>query len=145
MVKELRARWERFPPDCKNSPFPDNGSDVAVSLEVHEHLLTMVTKSVSMGDGPKVGQRLAVALYRALDRPADSYIPRWIINAFDAEYDFFVRRAHLSSSVAKPPTGDGLAEHFDAFERAFHSLIGPYFSGKEELDAILQDTNETAD
>ncbi len=79
------------------------------------------------------------------DRHEDDFIQPWIIEAFDAEYNFFVRRAHLPASVDKVPSDDGLSEHFEAFERAFHSLVGPYFSGKDELDAILRDTNPAAD
>ena len=50
-----------------------------------------------------------------------------------------------SQSIDKVPNDDGLIAHFESFERAFHSLVGPYFSGKEELDAILHDTNTPAD
>jgi hypothetical protein len=92
-----------------------------------------------------VGANLAIALFRALDRREDDFIPPWVIRSFDEEYDFFVSRAHLGRELDQVPADAGLKDHFEAFERSFHSVVGPYFSGKEELDAILQDTNTAAD
>jgi len=76
-----------------------------------------------------------------LESRDDRFIEPWIIDSFDNEYDFFVRRAHIALGLDSAPNDQGLAERVDAFERAFHSLVGPYFSGKEQLDAILQDAN----
>jgi len=112
-----------------------------VSHQVFQRLEKIVQKSREMSKQPTVGQQLASALFRSLDRRDDDFIPRWITEGFDAEYDYFVKRAHLALSADKVPNDDGLLAHFEAFERGFHSLVGPYFSGKEDLDAILQDTN----
>ena len=112
---------------------------------VYRYTESIVQKSMQIARQPRVGEQFAIALYKSLDRRQDDYIHPWIINSFDGEYDFFVNKAHLVKSLKKVPTDDGLIEHFEAFERAFHSLVGSYFSGKEELDDILQDTNETAD
>jgi len=51
----------------------------------------------------------------------------------------------LARKIEKIPTDHRLVENFERFERAFHSLVGPYFTGKEELDEILQATNATTD
>ena len=144
MVKELRERWERFPPNDQSYSERAN-SDIPVSPQVHRSLSKIVRKSREIADQPTVGTQLAIALFRSLDRRADEYIEPWVINSFDAEYAFFMERAHLAESVKKVPTDDGLTEHFESFERSFHSLVGSYFTGKEELDAILQDTNPAAD
>ncbi|NIA15870.1 MAG: hypothetical protein GWP08_17540 [Nitrospiraceae bacterium] len=144
MVKELAKRWTAFPP----SRLPDpQGADLGYSLapHVYEYAEKIVDRSRAMGGQPTVGGQLAMALSRSQDRPDDDFIPPWVIKRFDDEYGYFVGRAHVAQTVDKVPTDDGLAEHFEAFERAFHSLVGPYFSGKEELDAILQDTNAGSD
>lgn len=144
MVKTLAEKWNKFPP-TENERSGGIGSDVAVSPQVHRCLVKLVETSRELTDQPKEGERLAIALFRSLDRRDDEFIHPWIIMSFHDEYKFFVRRAHLAKSLDRVPTDDGLIEHFEAFERAFHSLVGPYFSGKEELDAILQDTNAAAD
>lgn len=144
MVESLADRWKKFPPtERKSSDL--NGPDVLVSSQVHGAVRQLVEKSAELKDQPSVGKQLASVLFRSLDRRANDYIDPWIITAFDSEYDFFMGRAHLRTKPAHMPTDDGLLAHFEAFERAFHSLIGPYFSGKEELDAILQDTNPRTD
>jgi len=143
MVKDLAERWKKHPAN----PIPPStpaGSDHTVSPQVYKCVQRIVRKSEEIADQLTVGNQLVIALFDSHDRRKDEFIPRWIIKSFDAEYDFFVKRAHLAKSVDSIPNDDGLAEHFEAFERAFHSLMGPYFSGKEELDAILQDTNESS-
>jgi len=144
MVKELAKRWSTYPPPGVID-IGKTTSEFTVSAQVYRYVEKIVRKSGEIHDQPSVGKQLASALFRSLDRRNPELILPWIIRSFDAEYDFFVKRAHLAQSVDKVPTDDGLIEHFESFERAFHSLVGPYFTGKEELDAILQDTNETAD
>jgi hypothetical protein len=144
MVKNLAEKWDQFPP---NEPLSSQiiGSDFLVSAQVYKCVNKVVKKSKQLKDQHTVGKQLAIALFRSLDRRDDEFIQPWIIKSFDEEYDFFVRRAHLAKSLDRVPSDEGLNDHFEAFERAFHSLVGPYFSGKEELDAILQDTNTAAD
>ena len=119
--------------------------DVVVSPQVYRCVAELVQAHKGLRQQPRIGEDLAVTLFRSLDRRANDFLPPWIMDSFHAEYKFFVSRAHLARSSDNIPSDDGLAEHFRAFERAFHSLVGPYFSGKEELDAILQDTNATTD
>lgn len=144
MVKELAKRWDKYPPKSARSS-DGSSDDFIMSPQVYQYTECIVRKSVQIANQPTVGRQLAIALFRSLGRRQGEYIHPWIIRSFDDEYNFFVSRAHLVSSLNQVPTDDGLMEHFEAFERAFHSLVGPYFSGKEELDAILQDTNTTAD
>ena len=115
-------------------------------MNVYNYVVKIVEKSRQFArDKSTIGRDLVVALFRSGERREDEFIPPWVIKAFDDEYNFFVKRAHLASNEAGMPTDDGLVERFEAFERAFHSVIGSYFTGKDELDAILQDTNATAD
>lgn len=144
MVKELVRRWEKFPASGQNKS-ENVDSESTVSSQVYRQLEKIVQKSDEIVAQPTVGRQFAIALFRCLDRRQDDFIHPWIVESFDAEYDFFVKRAHLAESVANVPNDNGLIIHFEGFERAFHSLVGPYFSGKEELDAILEDTNQPAD
>jgi len=144
MVEELCGLWRQFPPSTTRSSF-EMDSDARVSPQVYRQIETIVRKSAQLAEQRTVGSQFAMALFRSMDRPESEFIQAWIIKAFDKEYDFFVKRAHLAGHIDKVPNDDGLIDHFEAFERAMHSLVGPYFSGKEELDAILQDTNEAAD
>jgi hypothetical protein len=144
MAKTLTERWEKFPPNTKHSE-DEKDSDYPISPQVYRQVEKIIKKSLKINNQPKIGKQLAIALFRSLGRGENEFIHPWIIEAFDAEYDFFVARAHLSTSVDKIPNDEGLIKHFEAFERAFHSLVGPYFSGKEELDDILQDTNQSTD
>lgn len=143
LARELASNWEKFPASLGQwAGRPD--SDVPVTPQVYHALVKLIDKSRGIADQPSVGKHLAVALYRSADRHEHEFLPPWIIKCFDSEYDYFVKRAHLAKSVSRVPTDEGLAEHFEAFERAFHSLVGSYFTGKEELDAILQETNAGA-
>jgi hypothetical protein len=144
MVRALAEQWKQFPPNGSGR-HEDIGTDIPVSARVHGSVLRLVEKSRDLADQPTVGKQLAIALFRSLDRRNDDFIHPWIISSFDGEYKFFVSRAHLARSMDRVPTDEGLMEHFEGFERAFHSLVGPYFSGKEELDAILRATNTAAD
>ena len=144
MVKVLAERWKEYPPKQTETSDSER-TDFTVSPQVYRSVKKIVQKSLDIADQPTVGKQLAIALFRSLDRREDEFIHPWIMDSFDAEYNFFVTRAHLAKSVDKMPNDDGLIEHFEAFERSFHSLVGPYFSGKEELDGILQDTNKATD
>jgi hypothetical protein len=83
-----------------------------VSAQVYRYVLKLVEKSRELAEQPTIGKQLAIALFRSLDRRADEFIPPWIIRAFDDEYNFFVRRAHLARSLDRVPTDDGLKEPF---------------------------------
>lgn len=144
MVKALVKKWEEYPPPG-NVDTDGASSGIQVSRQVFRYVEKIIEKSNEMASQPSVGNHLAIALFRSIDRRDDEFIPPWVIDAFNAEYDFFVARAHLVLEMKKVPDDDGLIENFEKFERAFHSLVGPYFSGKEELDDILQSTNTTTD
>ena len=142
-IKKLVAQWDKFPPTEPSSSDP--GSHDQVSPQVYSVVLDLVETEKKLADQPSVGQQLAIALFLSLERREDDFIHPRIIDAFHDEFKFFVSRAHLARAIDKVPTDDGLTERFESFERSFHSLVGPYFSGKEELDAILQDTNPKPD
>jgi hypothetical protein len=144
MVKQLSEIWPRS--DQLEEPNNTNAMEKN-SLDSRTYRLVdkIVAKHRSVAVQPSVGKCLAVALFRAAQQPSEAFIPPWLIKSFDSEYDFFVKRAHLVRSMDKVPTNEGLIEHFEAFERALHSLVGLYFTGKSELDAILQDTNAAGD
>lgn len=145
MVKQLVHLWEASLVS-EGKRFERIGSHVAVHANVHNYVAKIVEKSKKMArDQSTIGKSLAVALFNSSDSRDDRFIAPWIIKSFDDEYDFFVTRAHLAQREEQMPTDDGLVAHFEAFERAFHSMVGSYFTGKEELDAILQDTNDAAD
>lgn len=115
-----------------------------VSPGVYKEVEAIVAKSRDYKEQPSVGAQLAIALFRSVERRRDEYLPEWIKESFQKEFIFFTRRAHLALRMDDVPTAEGLVEHFESFERSFHSLIGRYFTGKEELDAILRDTNAPA-
>lgn len=144
MVKELVQAWQNFPTTSALKRCAA-ASDIPVSAQVHECLMCIIKKSEQMSKQQSIGNHLAVALFRSIGRRSDEFIQKWIIDEFNAEYDFFVKRAHLVRNLKKVPDDNGLVGNFEKFERAFHSLVGPYFTGKEELDDILQDTNTTTD
>ncbi len=142
MVMHLVTLWDRYPPVQMISE--TNESAYSLTPPLYKYCAKIVNKSKHMGTQPSIGARLASALYRSQERQVDEFVSPWIIRSFDEEYDFFVRRAHLADALSNMPTDDGLAQHFEVFEKSFHSLVGPYFSGKEVLDDILQDTNAIA-
>lgn len=143
MVKDLTEKWRKFPPTM--DIVPQIASDCIVSAKVYRCMKKLVDKSMKMREQPTNGEQLAIALFRSTGCLPDKAIQPWIFQAFNAEYDFFVKRAHLPTSMGTFPIDEGLTERFEAFERAFHSLVCPYFSSKEELDDILQATNSTTD
>jgi hypothetical protein len=140
LVAKLRDVWDANPA-VEDAVSIDVGR--LVSAQAYNAAERLVEASRTVKEQASVGTRLARALFRAVERPEGMPIPGWIFSAFDEEYDFFVGRAHLRPTGM--PAGDGLLVHFESFERAFHSIVGPYFKGKEELDAILAETNRRAD
>lgn len=143
MAQALAQQWDRH---ANSQPPTPDGVDPYVMIhdQVHKSMIKIVDKWKELEEQPKVGALLAIALHRTKDSPESESIPPWVLDAFHKEYKFFVKRAHLAIEVDDVPTEDGLEDHFQAFERAFHSLVGQYFSGKEELDDILQETNTTS-
>jgi hypothetical protein len=139
LVAALRDVWDMNPVLDGGVP---SDSDRPVSARAHSAAARLVETSRTLKEQGSVGTRLARALFRAVDRP-EQPVPGWIFKAFDKEYDFFVARAHLRGSTV--PWGDDIRTHFESFEGAFHSIVGSYFKGKGDLDAILADTNRRAD
>ena len=147
MAKKLATSWKNFKPLIEKNATSCNDNNSCV-IRMHpricEEIIEIVKKSWEMaGDGKRqssIGAAIASALFQHCHHDKNEFIPNWVIKSFDVEYDYFVGQAHLN----KIPTGEGLCEHFEAFERAFHSLVGAYFMGKEELDTILQDANQDA-
>jgi len=140
MVKNLSITWNQSMPLISENL----GFGYLVSESVYKKIIEIIKKENEMKTQPKVGEQLAIALFRASDRREEFMHPA-VIDAFNDEYAYFMSKAHFPAKLEKGLADEGLKEHFEAFERAFHSLIGPYFSGKEEIDAILQDTNATTD
>jgi len=141
LAAKLRDSWETNPIQDQSL---ESDSDRLVSAQVYAAAEDLVRRSRDLGEQDSVGTRLTKALFGAVDRPLGTMpVPGWVFQAFNAEYDFFVERAHLRASIDQ--LEDGLQQHFEDFERAFHSMVGPYFRGKEDLDAILEETNEKTD
>jgi hypothetical protein len=143
MVRTLEKLWTNNPPQTLSTSVIDR-IKVEMTTRTYTHLQGMVNKRKHF-ETTSIGQQFAQSLFRSMEHRLTGFIPAWVISSFDAEYNFFVGRAHLSTSVDKIPSDDGLVEHFQTFEKAFHAIVGPYFKGKEELDVILQDTNATTD
>lgn len=139
LVVALRDVWDPGPTAGEGLP---SDSDRRVSAQAYRAAERLVETSRSLREQRSIGTRLARALYRAVDRPEEP-VPGWIFRAFDEEYDFFVARAHLRADALL--WDEDIRTHFESFERAFHSIVGSYFKGKGELDAILADTNRRAD
>lgn len=140
---ELAKAWADFPPPARLPEHPTDSQ--IVTPQVFCRAERIVLRCATFSDGATFGRDLALALHRSLDPSRAGTLSPLVINAFNDEYGYFVKRAHLATSVDSQPDVDGLVDHFEAFERSFHSFVGPYFSGKEELDAILQSTNATTD
>lgn len=142
MIHGLVTAWDASP---ANESITDQSLPTEVRLDprTYRQVRKIVEKSKELGQPARVGTRLATALFRAIERRQEEFIPPHVIKSFDLEFDFFVARAHLSMNST--PSAEGMIEHFESFERSFHSLVGRYFTGKEELDAILRDANATTD
>ena len=138
MVQHLVKLWEKNPTLNKDGIEGDKNY-IPVSNKVYRYVSKIVCKSQKMAkDQTSVGGAFAAALFHYGGRSTTDFIAPWIIKSFNEEYDYFVNNAHLD----RPPKCEELPQRFEAFEKAFHSLVGSYFSGKEELDAILEDAND---
>jgi hypothetical protein len=142
-VKSLCKEWNKCAPGQQRADVT-NSIGYVVDPRIYRCVEDIVSAQKNIVDQPSVGKSLAIALFRAAEKPPEEFISPWLIRSFDREYDFFVARAHLAKSMNKAVSDKGLAEHFKAFERAFHSMVGSYFTGQDELDEILQDTNTRA-
>lgn len=135
-VRVLRTAW-------KADPFRDEevppGHPRQVTPEVYQALERLMEKSLGLEAQSSLGVQLYQALLRSVERPSEGDAPHWASSAFDKDHKFFVERAHINASGQKAAAQ--LPESFADFERAFLAMIGPYFRRKDELDAILEDTN----
>lgn len=113
---------------------------VAVSVAAARSVDDLLERHRRLKEQPRSAVVLARAMYR---RFAESGLeaPRRLVDQFERERVWFTKRAHLVIEMEKVPSDDGLMEHFAAFERALYSLVGQYFTGKTEIDAILQQAN----
>lgn len=85
-------------------------------------------------------QILARAIYRRYTEVGHS-APDRLVETFRAQFDWFTARAHLVRDFADLKCDAELSAQFLAFERTLSSLVCGYFTGKEELDAILDRAN----
>lgn len=139
-VGKLSSIWKQNPPNVPSN-LKEINFDVTVNSRIFKYLVELIEIDNELKYPPKIGHQLAIALYRSRDLREDNPISPWILGQFHREYKFFVERSHINSTKSD----DNLVKHFEAFERAFHSLIGSYFTGKDDLDAILQKTNNPDD
>ena len=100
----------------------------------------LLAKYEAIKKQPKSAEVLARALFR---RFAESGFepPTRLASMFEKERVWFVQRAHLKREHTEAHSEDELLEHFASFEGALHSLVGRYFTGREDLDAILSEAN----
>jgi len=141
-AKELASSWKQHPPTELNSDI--SSSDYVIRSELYTKTNSVVETARRIEDQSSKEQRFAEVLFHSLDRSKEDSIAPWIIKTFKEEYKYFIGWAHFRKMDSSAGFEAELTKHFKDFERAVHSLIGPYFSGKEELDGILQATNTRA-
>lgn len=145
-VDNIDSLWVRSSKSLLNTHDPSadamSGShDVTIAIAAARAVENLLEKHRELKKQPRSAEILAGTLYR---RFAESGLgaPRRLVDTFETERDWFTKRAHLVIEEKKLPTEDGLVEHFASFENALYSLVGQYFAGKKEIDAILQQTNQ---
>ncbi|MFG0243666.1 MAG: hypothetical protein ACF8R9_12840 [Phycisphaerales bacterium JB054] len=144
-VEKVEQRWEGTPTDSLAPAATSAGGDVAatmrISLSAARSVEGLLDVHRALKKQPRSAEVLARALYR---RFADAGLdpPKRLVEVFERERRWFTERAHLVRDHEKLPSDEGLDEHFTAFENALFSLVGPYFAGKQEIDAILQQANQ---
>ena len=114
---------------------------IAISVAAFQSVERLLNKHKELGQEPRSMEVLARALYRRFAE-ARLDVPRRLVANFEEERIWFTNRAHLGRDLAKLPNEEGLAEHFASLESALYSLVGQYFTGKEEIDVILQLGNQ---
>ena len=144
-VERIEAHWANANrPLLAVGASPATGThtadEVSISAAAARSVDRLLERHRALKKEPRSAEVLARALYR---RFAESGLdaPGRLVGAFEAERVWFTKRAHLVREKEKLPCDDGLVEHFTSFERALYSLVGKYFTGKKEIDAILEQAN----
>lgn len=149
LVTKVERHWpkEHVSFDAESSS-PDLSTKDSETIPITRIAFTQVNnllvKWKEIESQPTTGEYLSRVLLR-LNPATEVAIPRRIIATFDSERKWFTKRAHLVATASKIPSDDGLVQHFEAFEAAFFSFVGHYFSGTRELDDILLETNRSSD
>lgn len=140
LARDLAKYWHQQPEPLRSDKYSRGQPNEypSVTVRVHDQIRLIAEKCDELKPEKRVGSTLAIALFKSQKRRDDAPIPPRIIRAFDEEYDWFMERAHLNKVI---DTEDGLRQHVESFERAMHALVCSYFSGRDELDAILQQAN----
>lgn len=147
-VDEVEAHWKSssrslLQPDGSPASALKTADKVVVLAAAAKSVDNLLEKHRALKDQPRSAEVLVRALYR---RFAESGLnpPARLAQAFEDERRWFMQRAHLVIDTTKVPTDVGLVKHFTSFERALYSLVGQYFSGKKEIDAIIEQANQRA-
>jgi len=148
-IAQIDKHWKRVhrvpltDDDCQAATqLDDMKGHVHITHEAARAIEALLKKHAEIVGVPKSHEILSRALYRRYNE-AGLEPPARLDVQFKTERDWFTARAHLVREEKKVPTEDGLKEHFIAFENALFALVGQYFDGTNELDAILNQANDT--
>jgi len=128
-IKEIQKHW---PNELRRKTTGDNVliphqavSSVDDLLGTYQAVTSQVTSA----------EKLAKLLVNASDIPIA--LTQQLIDTFDEERKWFVNLAHFAVNARTEVSKKELNEHFENFCRAIHSIIGSYYIGIDELDAII--------
>ncbi len=88
--------------------------------------------------------RTAHLLRALIERKSlDSNVPiDRLVDAVRDVHTWFRQWDHASDKAREPPTDSEIQKQFASLEQALHVIVGQFFFGTDELDAILKATNE---
>ena len=146
-----RVQYENELDRIEKSWLPLQKISVSEEAKVQTEMVLLDSKVASLVDSLITSHRERRSrpsnhelLFRFLMRnePSRADVNRRIVNDFKRTRRWFMRIAHFPAAKALQTDEAELQTQFKRFETMLHSFVGSFFTGKRELDEILQQANK---
>lgn len=137
-LDKIMALWPSVDPIAKGA-----GDVTGENVEISYKLATKIDRLVEEHRTSRLRPTSAELLFRYLmrDEPSHADLNMRVIQDFERVRRWFVGFAHVREEPALVGEEE-LQRQFSAFEGMLHSFVGGFFTGTEELDAILGEANQ---
>jgi hypothetical protein len=124
--------------DGESNPEVNCVAEIKFSLAIK--IDSLVKAHRKRREGPKNHELLFQYLMKYEPFKAD--VNRRLVLEFKNMREWFMKHTHLPAIELPEPEESELETQFHRFEGILHSFVGNFFTGKKELDEILQQANK---
>jgi len=135
----IQGQWPSLDHSLQESGSLAGADTIPIPLSVARRIDNLVVEHRNRRERPSQYELLFQRL--ATQDPSRAMINQRLVASFKEIRQWFMSLTHLRRS-APPEVGETeLCGRFEAFEKTLHSFVGSFFTGTQELDAILQQAN----